>query len=129
MSSNDSILEGTAWPCSEGDALIPSSSASSALWLGLHHSLEGGCRQGDIVSDTPAVKFSADGSPKGRNTRKQGASMDAVTNYMDHTSDRCMFEFTSGQADRMLCCRLCGMPNAGLLLQPQPKVANTDLIY
>lgn len=78
-------------------------------WLGLYHTFQGGCASsatngGDIVADTPAERsafFGTVPNPPTRNTCSSLSGRDPVENFMDYTDDAYMFQFTSGQAQRM----------------------------
>ncbi|MFJ2031274.1 zinc metalloprotease [Streptosporangium sp. NPDC087985] len=70
-------------------------------WLGLLHTFENGCvPPGDGVADTPPEGTPTEGCPAHKRTC-EGDSADPIHNFMDYTHDRCMSEFTSGQAARM----------------------------
>ncbi|TFK24517.1 hypothetical protein FA15DRAFT_592255 [Coprinopsis marcescibilis] len=73
-------------------------------WLGLYHTFEGSCfGSGDYVSDTPA-QYGPTDTLSGcglRDTCPNLPGLDPVSNYMDYSSDVCLFDFTEGQKDRM----------------------------
>ncbi|MEV7006007.1 zinc metalloprotease [Streptosporangium sp. NPDC051022] len=70
-------------------------------WLGLLHTFENGCEPpGDAVADTPPEGQPTEGCPLHKDTCK-GGGPDPIHNFMDYAQDRCMWEFTAGQAVRM----------------------------
>ncbi|MGN9838574.1 zinc metalloprotease [Nonomuraea sp. H19] len=70
-------------------------------WLGLFHTFENGCEApGDGIDDTPAEARPTEACSAAKDTCAQ-AGQDPVRNFMDYAHDRCMSEFTRGQATRM----------------------------
>lgn len=69
-------------------------------WLGLYHTFEGGCDEpGDFVDDTwPEEDPGEDCTPKF--TCEDGRP-DPIHNFMNYTTDECMYKFTRKQSDRM----------------------------
>ncbi|WP_242454609.1 zinc metalloprotease [Bailinhaonella thermotolerans] len=91
-------------------------------WLGLLHTFENGCHgRGDRVADTPPEATPTEGCPKFKDTCKAPGA-DPIHNFMDYAHDRCMREFTRGQADRMRAVwrayRVAGSPPQEQMRKP-----------
>ncbi|MDH2430009.1 zinc metalloprotease [Sphaerisporangium sp. TRM90804] len=70
-------------------------------WFGLLHTFENGCASpGDFVDDTVPESAPSQGCPVRKDTCP-ALGEDPFHNYMDYSHDRCMWEFTAGQAVRM----------------------------
>jgi hypothetical protein len=71
-------------------------------WLGLQHTFANGCSTtGDRVSDTATEALPAFDCPVGRDSCGKDPGIDPVENFMDYTTDECMYAFTPGQSLRM----------------------------
>jgi hypothetical protein len=72
-------------------------------YLGLDHTFAGGCTNtyttGDLIVDTNAEETDHYGCTQ----TSTCSSPDPIHNYMNYTDDSCMQEFTSEQANRMVC--------------------------
>lgn len=73
-------------------------------FLGLFHTFEGGCADGDFCADTPATAQENYNCPTGQDSCPVGPGdgiLDMIENYMDYTDDACMNIFTNDQSTRM----------------------------
>lgn len=68
--------------------------------IGLFHTFQGGCSNGDRVDDTCPQRRSTNGCPANPPSSCQANCPDPIHNYMDYSLDRCMYEFTPGQSER-----------------------------
>jgi hypothetical protein len=109
--SDISLPGGRARGYNQGDTVIH----ETGHWLGLLHTFEGGCSDGDGVRDTPAEATASFTCEEGRNTcdtpvyadpaNPSGPPVDQpdpIHNFMDYSYDSCMNGFTPGQNERMV---------------------------
>lgn len=74
-------------------------------WLGLYHTFQGGCNDGDECDDTPPVAstFTNANCPANGNSCNNDVPNlpDMWENYMDYSNGKCMSVFTKEQVARM----------------------------
>ncbi|KAF2168318.1 hypothetical protein M409DRAFT_21755 [Zasmidium cellare ATCC 36951] len=73
-------------------------------FMGLYHVFQGtSCSgSGDNVNDTPLQKTPTQGCPSSQDSCPGAKGVDSIHNYMDYSTDECMYEFTDGQIDRAI---------------------------
>jgi hypothetical protein len=73
-------------------------------YLGLLHTFEGyGCFEGYTSGDLIADTHSENAEHYGCRQTSTCGTPDDIHNYMNYTSDSCMYEFTPEQANRLVC--------------------------
>jgi hypothetical protein len=70
-------------------------------YLGLWHTFEDGCRDGDFVADTPAQSGPQRLCQPETDTCPDEPGFDDVRNFMNYADDFCHDHFTPGQIERM----------------------------
>ncbi len=94
------IRGGSISAFNEGDTLVH----EVGHWLGLFHTFQGRCERGDGIGDTAPEKSPNSGcSPQDRRDTCPGdGKLDPIFNFMDYSSDSCLYEFTEGQISVMV---------------------------
>jgi hypothetical protein len=80
-------------------------------WLGLYHTFQDGCLDGDEVFDTPAQDSPSFSCEIGRDSCPAGAGLDDIQNFMNYVDDFCYDHFTAQQAARMRLVALSYRPS------------------
>lgn len=74
-------------------------------WHGLLHTFQGETcvpgADGDFISDTPQQSFPTEGCPASQDSCPDLPGLDAISNFMDYSSDDCYQSFTTVQGSRM----------------------------
>jgi hypothetical protein len=79
-------------------------SCSVRHWLGLFHTFESGCDDvNDGITDTAAEAFPSYGCYPGEywDSCPNNEGPDPVFNFMGYNDDKCLYQWTDGQADKM----------------------------
>jgi len=72
-------------------------------YLGLYHTFQGACSDGDFCTDTPAIAAYNSGCPTTTpDSCPLSTGNDMIENYMDYTNDACMNVFTNDQKSRII---------------------------
>jgi hypothetical protein len=79
-------------------------------YLGLYHTFQGGCADGDEVADTPAQAEPSFTCSLGADTCLGGGA-DDIPNFMNYVPDTCMDHFTPQQTQRMIGMTATFRPN------------------
>lgn len=72
-------------------------------YLGLYHTFQNGCATGYCAGDRIQDTNPESSAFYGCGSRTTCGNPDPTTNYMDYSEDLCMWQFTSEQANRMVC--------------------------